>query len=102
MWLCKYDLSKECDGKYKDCTDCILDKIRIEIKGKIIKRPWLNFEDMERDRNDAFLEVLDIIDKYMSESNHKCHNCKHYTSGERDGSCGSYICKNYSGWESEE
>ena len=28
MWLCKYDLQKECDGKYKDCTDCMLDKIK--------------------------------------------------------------------------
>lgn len=37
----------------------------------------------------------------QAESN-KCHNCKHYTSGQRDGSCGSYICKHYSGWESEE
>ena len=35
----------------------------------------------------------------LQESDHKCHTCKHYTSGERDGSCGSYICKNYSGWE---
>ena len=36
------------------------------------------------------------------ESDHKCHTCKHYTSGEHDGSCGSYICKAYSNWESEE
>ena len=36
------------------------------------------------------------------ESDHKCHTCKHYTAGEYDGSCGSYICKNYSDWESEE
>ena len=35
------------------------------------------------------------------ESDHKCHSCKHYISGERDGSCGSYICKHYSDWESE-
>lgn len=42
----------------------ILDKIRFEIEKKIVKRPWLDFEDRERDRNDAFLEVLDIIDKY--------------------------------------
>ncbi len=33
------------------------------------------------------------------ESDHKCHTCKHYTSGENDGSCGSYICKGYSDWE---
>lgn len=45
-----------------------LDSIRAEVKGKIVKRPWLDFKDRERDRNDAFLEVLDIIDKYMAES----------------------------------
>ena len=32
MWLCKRDLSKECKGEYKDCTDCVLDKVRAEIK----------------------------------------------------------------------
>ena len=31
MWLCKRDLSKECEGKYKNCVDCVLDKIRAEI-----------------------------------------------------------------------
>ena len=31
MWLCKRDLSKECEGKYKDCVDCVLDKIKEEI-----------------------------------------------------------------------
>ena len=36
------------------------------------------------------------------ESGHTCHTCKHYTSGERDGSCDSYICKHYSDWESED
>lgn len=35
-------------------------------------------------------------------SDHTCHTCKHYTKGERDGSCGSYICKGYSNWESED
>ena len=45
----------------------ILDKIRAEVKKKIVKRPWLDFKDRERDRNDAFLEVLDIIDKYREE-----------------------------------
>ena len=32
----------------------------------------------------------------------KCSTCNHYTPGEFDGSCGSYICKNYSAWEGEE
>lgn len=36
------------------------------------------------------------------EIEHKCHNCKHYSKGDFDGSCGSYICKEYSNWESEE
>lgn len=36
------------------------------------------------------------------ESDHTCHTCKHYTSGEYDGSCDSYICEGYSGWESED
>ena len=30
---------------------------------------------------------------------HTCHTCKHYTSGEYAGSCGSYICKGYSNYE---
>ena len=46
----------------------LLDKIRTEIKLKIVKRPGLDFKKRERDRNDAFLEVLDIIDKYKTES----------------------------------
>lgn len=61
-------------GLLKDCEMCkamqepILDEIRADVNEKIIKRPWLDFEDRERDRNDAFLEVLDIIDKYKRES----------------------------------
>lgn len=54
----------------KPKTD-VLGKIRAEIENKIVKRPRLDFKDMERDRNDAFLEVLDIIDKYKVESEDK-------------------------------
>ena len=39
---------------------------------------------------------------FKAESDRKCHTCKHYTSGENDGSCGSYICKGYSNWERSE
>lgn len=31
-----------------------------------------------------------------------CTACKHYMSGENDGSCDSYVCNGYSDWESEE
>ena len=51
-----------------------------------------------------FADNLERIEKKYAEpqdSDHKCYTCKHYTKGERDGSCGSYICKEYSGWESE-
>lgn len=47
--------------------ESVLDNIRIEIEQKIKKRPGLNHTRAERDRNDAFLEVLDIIDKYKAE-----------------------------------
>lgn len=49
----------------------VLDKIRAEIEAKIVRRPWLDFEDRERARDDAFLEVLDIIDKYKTESENR-------------------------------
>ena len=66
MWLCKRDLSKECDGKYRDCTDCVLDKIRAEIE----KLEYLNIDDGS-DGYDKYIEqyeVLKIIDKYKAES----------------------------------
>ena len=56
MWLCKRDLSKECKGDCKDCTDCVLDKVRAEIV------------ELRSKQNVGVLECLDIIDKYRSES----------------------------------
>jgi hypothetical protein len=45
-------------------------------------------------------DIDEIERKWGAEEiEHKCHNCKHYLRGEYDGSCGSYICENYSGWE---
>lgn len=52
--------------KYIKCD--VLDKIRDEIEQKIKKGSGLNHTRTERDRNDAFLEVLYIIDKYKTES----------------------------------
>lgn len=37
--------------------------------------------------------------KVVADIEHTCHTCKHYLTGEYDGSCGSYICKDYSGWQ---
>ena len=54
--------------RLEDEVNVVFDKIRAEIAQKIVIRPALNHSRTERDRNDAFLEVLDIIDKYMAES----------------------------------
>lgn len=68
MWLCKRDLSKECEGKYKDCTDCVLDKIRAEIA---------EFEEEVFHRTEDYSDYaavrycLEIIDKYKAESEDK-------------------------------
>ena len=59
MLLCERDLSKGCEGKYKDCTDCVLDKIRAEIMS------LTNGDTPERIWN---VDVLEIIDKYKAES----------------------------------
>ena len=52
---------------YRDGKSDAIDRIGAEIDQKIKKRPGLNHSRSERDRNDAFLEVLDIIDKYRKE-----------------------------------
>lgn len=63
MYLCQRDLSKECEGKYRDCADCILDKIRVEV----IQMPTISLN-----ANDIYkADVLSIIKKYMVESEEK-------------------------------
>lgn len=58
MWLCKRDLSKECGGKYRDCTDCVLDKIRSEIQK--LRNCSCNCPDGIID------DVEEILDKYKA------------------------------------
>lgn len=62
MWLCKRDLSKECEGKYRDCTDCVLDKIRAEIEEERKGYP------PSADEYKTINKVLQILDKYKAES----------------------------------
>ena len=69
MWLCKRDLSKECDGKHKDCTDCVIDKIRAEIEALI---EWHDCPIEYDNGNDAWYceacnQAIKIIDKYKAE-----------------------------------
>lgn len=39
---------------------------------------------------------------WISKIEDKCCTCKHYASGEYDGSCDSYICEHYSNYEKED
>jgi hypothetical protein len=80
----------------------ILDKIRAEIKALNPEPTAYDVVDGNPIKDavwETLSDVIDIIDKYKAESDHKCHTCKHYTSGEQDGSCDSYICEQYSAWE---
>ncbi len=67
-------------------------------------RAWvqetISHEPYSKGRIDAWM-YIDIPEPYKAESDHKCHTCKHYLSGEYDGSCDSYICEHYSDWESD-
>lgn len=55
---------------------------------------------IEDSLRDAKQDIDELESKWGAEEiEQKCHTCKHYTKGEFDGSCGSYICKEYSGWE---
>ena len=63
MWLCKRDLSRECKGKYRNCTDCILDNIRAEIEQKCCITVG-----QENEPAITLYDVFQIIDKYKAES----------------------------------
>jgi hypothetical protein len=98
-----YEHLKMCEeetetGHCKDCkyfeydSVAIVDKIPLIVAHEICSR-W---GDGCKTKEDGYCFLFE-----PQESDHKCHTCKHYTSGEHDGSCGSYICKGYSNWESE-
>ena len=75
MWLCKRDLSRECEGRYRACTDCVLDKIRAEITDCLkaleeIEKSGLNIllPNEISGRRLTYQQCLEFIDKYKSES----------------------------------
>ena len=72
LWgLCRYDLSKKCEGKYKDCVDCVLDEMKAEFINQYPKNytgePELNGTSCVFSLN----KVLDVIDNYKTESGDK-------------------------------
>lgn len=44
-------------------------KTRKEIENKIHKDPYMNFTPRQRERNEAFMEVLDVLDKLIESEN---------------------------------
>ena len=58
------DLDFLTDEEKEVIVNNLLEQLRAEIEQKIKKRPGLNHTRAERERNDAFLEVLDILEKY--------------------------------------
>ena len=71
MWLCKRDLSKECEGKYRDCTDCVIDEIRVEIgKSKTEHEMQIAEKDIKAKLliSDIYCDIVNILDKYKAES----------------------------------
>lgn len=67
MWLCKRDLSKECEGKYRDCTDCVLDRIRAEIDAHREKLKVMADDDWYAGKIRGYDCAIEIIDKYRAE-----------------------------------
>lgn len=78
----------------------VLDKIRAEIEKPLHGERCFDTANAKA-QYIALSWCIDIINRYKAKSEHKCHTCKHYTSGEYDGSCDSYVCEHYSDWESE-
>ena len=75
MSKCRYDVSEDCNNT--DCLTCVLDKIRTEISEygsiwveyKITGRRDKDIEQLVTDvLKQAKKQVLDVIDKYKSES----------------------------------
>ena len=94
------------------CVECIHNGNHYVCKADKVEFKYRNMATVNEGRVDMWIcrqyelsEYAKKIETTIQESqksDHKCHTCRHYTSGEYDGSCGSYICKGYSNWESEE
>jgi hypothetical protein len=65
MWLCKRDLSKECEGNYKDCTNCVLDNILDELMKLQTYKMFEGEDTVYVVRED----ISQIINKYKLGSN---------------------------------
>lgn len=65
------DCPIECEGKYRDCTDCALDKIRAEIgKSKTEHEMQIAEKDIKAKLliSDIYCDIVNILDKYKAGS----------------------------------
>lgn len=65
MWICKRDLSKECDENYKDCINCVLDNILDELMKLQTYKMFEGEDTVYVVRED----ISQIINKYKLGSN---------------------------------
>ena len=73
MWVCKRDLSKECEGNYKDCTNCVLDNILADL---MKLQTYKMFEG-----EDTVYVVRDDVLKALEQQLRDCKTCKHSDKG---------------------
>lgn len=66
MYLCIYNISKECKGAYKDCVDCMLENIKAEIQNEYDKLKNYDDETLEIGERLGLKSALSIIDKHIS------------------------------------
>ena len=83
------------------CLDCAYFRnIRIgprgSVKGSCTKRTTISWRDWRYGKTPACKRF-----ERRESDKPSCKTCKHYTVGEYDGSCGSYVCKDMSGWEEQ-
>ena len=61
MYLCKYDLSKECKESQRDCVECVIEDIKTEIETEYKEHKVSNCR-----YGFGLLYALKIIDKHIS------------------------------------
>ena len=72
MSLCYRNTSIKCKGDYKDCTDCVLDKIKAEIAMyEADCRLQGGPDECEKCNSNVFGSIYRIIDKYKAGSEDK-------------------------------
>ena len=70
MYLCKYDLSKECKGSQRDCVECVIKNIKTEIRARVFDIQATS--DKYFDGIDDVMDIVDsVIDQHIGKESHE-------------------------------